>query len=117
MGLGDQVVTFVISEFGRPLLSNGNGTDHAWGGNVFVLGDAVKGKQIFGRYPRLSLTNPDDYDTGGGIFLPEISCDEYFAELAMWFGLSNSQLDDILPNIRNFYASDAAAAPIGFLLD
>ena len=115
MNLGNQVLTFVISEFGRPLISNGNGTDHAWGGNIFVMGDAVNGQNIFGRYPRLSLTNPDSYDIGGGIFLPEIACDEYFAELAMWFGVDNCDLPVILPNIRNFYGSSAQSAPIGFL--
>jgi len=30
----DRVVAFTNSEFGRTLTSNGNGSDHAWGGNV-----------------------------------------------------------------------------------
>ena len=113
LGLSDQVTTFVISEFGRPLVSNGNGTDHAWGGNVFVVGDAVKGQQIFGRYPNLSLG--DQQDIGGGIFLPDTSCDEYFAELAMWFGVTPSDLPTILPNIGNFYDVTSGQQPIGFM--
>ena len=30
-----------LSDFGRTLTSNGKGTDHAWGGNMFVLGGDV----------------------------------------------------------------------------
>lgn len=44
--LSKQVTTFSISEFGRALPSNGNGTDHAWGGNVFVMGGDVIGSRI-----------------------------------------------------------------------
>lgn len=115
MGLGDNVVTFVISEFGRPLVSNGNGTDHAWGGNVFVMGNAINGQRVFGRYPKLSLSSADPFDIGGGIFLPELSCDQYFAELALWFGVSPSDLSTILPNLGNFYDITSGQAPIGFL--
>lgn len=114
LGISDQVTTFVISDFGRPLTSNGNGTDHAWGGNVFVAGGAVKGQKIYGRYPDLSLR--DKSDLGGGVFVPEISADEYFAELALWFGVSPSDLPTILPNIRNFYDTTSNAKPIGFMM-
>ena len=112
-GLGGQVTTFLISEFGRPLTSNGNGTDHAWGGNVFVVGDAVQGQQMFGSYPNLSLG--DERDLGGGIFVPALSADEYFAELALWFGASPSDLHTILPNLGNFYDVSSDQMPIGFI--
>lgn len=112
-GVSDQVTTFVISEFGRPLVSNGNGTDHAWGGNVFVLGGSIDGQKVFGRYPDLNLN--DRVDLGGGIFVPEISADEYFAELAMWFGVPALDLPLILPNIGNFYDVGSGQMPIGFL--
>ena len=114
MGLEDQVITFIISDFGRGLLSNGNGTDHAWGGNVFVVGGPVAGGEFYGEYPDLSLSSP--LDIGGGIFLPKISADEYFAELAMWFGVPATDLPLILPNIRNFYDISSGEKPIGFLV-
>jgi uncharacterized protein (DUF1501 family) len=41
LGISDKVTTFSISDFARTLTSNGNGTDHAWGGNVFIAGGAV----------------------------------------------------------------------------
>ena len=35
--------------------------------------------------------------------LPTTSVDEYFAELALWFGVSRSDLRDIFPNAANFF--------------
>lgn len=113
MGLEDNVTTFVISDFARTLTSNGNGTDHAWGGNVFVLGGSVNGGEIYGKYPNISLK--DSSDLGGGIFVPGISADEYFAELALWFGVPPTDLPLIFPNIRNFFDITSGQYPLGFL--
>lgn len=112
MSLQDQVTTFTISDFGRTLTSNGNGTDHAWGGNVMVMGGSVNGGKIYGQYPSLALNGNLMVDES--IIIPTTSCDEYFAELALWFGASTSQLSSILPNIGNFY-SPSASLPIGFM--
>ncbi len=113
LGLADCVTTFSISDFGRTLTSNGNGSDHAWGGNVMVMGDSVNGGQIFGEYPSLALDGNDD--VGGAILLPSISTDAYFAELSKWFGVSNGDLEYVLPNITNFYDPNSSGLPIGFM--
>ena len=114
LGISDCVTTFTSSEFGRTLSWNGNGTDHAWAGNVMVMGGAVNGGQIFGNYPSLELNS--DYELGGGgIMLPDLSVDEYFAELAMWFGVSVNELSNLFPNIGNFYDTGSGVMPIGFL--
>jgi uncharacterized protein (DUF1501 family) len=42
-GVWDQVAVQSLSEFGRTMTSNGRGTDHAWGGNHFLIGGDVKG--------------------------------------------------------------------------
>ncbi len=43
--------------------------------------------------------------------------DEYAAELSCWFGVPNdNKLEEILPNVRNFYSSSSSAPPVGFLL-
>lgn len=112
LGLSDCVTTFTISEFARTLTSNGNGTDHGWGGNVMAMGGAVNGSSIFGEYPSLALNNP--LDIGSGVFIPTTSPDEYFAELAMWFGVPNTDLNLLFPNLTNFY-SIGGSKPIGFL--
>ncbi|TAG70500.1 MAG: DUF1501 domain-containing protein, partial [Burkholderiales bacterium] len=44
-----KVTTFTMSEFGRTLDSNGKGSDHGWGNFQFVLGGAVKGRNIYGQ--------------------------------------------------------------------
>ena len=113
MGIEDQVTTFVISDFGRSLTSNGNGTDHGWGGNVFVMGGAVNGQRIFGEYPSLDLGS--NLNLGAGRMMPTLSADEYFAELALWFGVPASDLKTIFPNLGNFYDVNSGTAPIGFL--
>lgn len=115
LGVENDVTTFTISDFGRTLTSNGDGSDHGWGGNQIVMGGSVSGGRIYGEYPAsLALGNP--LDTGRGRLIPTTSADEYSAELATWFGVGNdASLELILPNIRNFYASGANQRPIGFL--
>ncbi len=121
LGVENKITLFTISDFGRTLTSNSRGSDHAWGGNHFVVGGAVAGKKIYGSYPSLVL-NPDvgsetnPLDTGRGRFIPTTSCDQFFAELALWLGVSKSNLPLIFPNIGNFYSTGSSAPPIGFLL-
>lgn len=113
LGVSDKVTTFTMSDFARTLTSNGNGTDHAWGGNVMVMGGGVKGGSVYGTFPDLALGSA--LDVGAGVILPTLSTDEYFAELAMWFGVAPSDLTQLLPNIENFYTPNANSAPIGFM--
>lgn len=113
LNLADCVTTFTASDFGRTLTSNGNGSDHAWGGNVMVMGGSVNGGQIYGDYPSLALDGNDD--VGEAILLPTTSTDEYFAELSKWFGVANGDLAYVLPNIGNFYSPTSTDLPIGFM--
>ncbi len=105
------VTLFTASDFGRTLTSNGAGSDHAWGGNHFVVGGAVAGRRIFGQYPDLFEDNP--LDTGRGRLIPTTAVDEYFADLALWFGVDKSNLPLVLPNISRFYNLNSAAPPLG----
>jgi uncharacterized protein (DUF1501 family) len=100
MGVASTVTTFTQSDFGRTLTSNGDGTDHAWGGNQLVIGGAVAGRRIFGRYPLLRIEGPED--VGGGRMIPAVSCDQYAATLAAWFGVPDAQLAAVAPHIGNF---------------
>lgn len=116
IGMQNDVTTFTISDFGRTLTSNGNGSDHAWGGNQMVMGGAVNGKKMYGDFPSLLLDyndNPLNVNSRGSL-IPTTSVDEYFAELALWFGVSPTDLPMVLPNINNFY-SPGSAMPIGFM--
>ncbi len=98
------VTTFTGSEFGRTFNTNGDGTDHAWGGHHFVMGGAVKGGDIYGRFPEVgadagSFANPDYLDS---MLIPVTSVDQYGGTLGRWLGIGDSQLDVIFPNLRNF---------------
>ena len=53
VGMENSVTLFTHSDFGRTLTSNGDGSDHAWGGVQFVVGGAVRGQQVYGQYPLL----------------------------------------------------------------
>ena len=109
----DSVTSFTISDFGRTLNSNGSGSDHAWGSNMFVMGSQVKGQEIYGDYPGLNLDS--DIMLDGGVVIPQLSTDEYFAELALWYGVSPLDLVDLFPNIGSFYDIMSGTAPIGFM--
>ncbi|TBN04277.1 DUF1501 domain-containing protein [Hyunsoonleella flava] len=113
LNVNDCVTTFSVSDFSRTLTSNGNGTDHAWGGNAFMMGGAVNGKEIYGDYPTLALDS--DLDLRNGVLVPTTAADLYMAELALWFGVSPSDLNMVLPNLSNFYDTNSGTPPIGFM--
>lgn len=114
IGVYDQVTTFTISDFGRTLTSNGKGSDHGWGAHHLVMGGAVNGGKMYGMYPTLHQNHP--MDTGRGVFMPTTSTEQYFAELALWFGVAPTDLDRVLPNIRNFYAPGSLETPLGYMM-
>jgi uncharacterized protein (DUF1501 family) len=113
IGVVDEVTTFTASDFGRTLSSNGRGSDHAWGGNHFVMGGSVNGGDIYGSFPALYPGNP--LDTNRGRLIPTTSVDEYFAELALWFGVPAPDLELVLPNINRFYTPGSGAPPLGLM--
>lgn len=109
----DKVTTFTASDFGRTFTSNGDGTDHGWGAHHFVMGGAVQGGDVYGTFPTYGLRNAagNDFSSpdqvgGNGSLLPSVSVDQYAATLGRWFGLSEQQLLDVLPNLRNFTQRD-----------
>jgi len=99
-GLGSQVTTFTASDFGRTLTSNSTGTDHGWGSHHLVVGGAVKGQDMYGQYPVVGVDQAND--VGAGRLIPTTSVDQYAGTLARWFGLSDGQIRQVLPNFANF---------------
>ena len=108
IGVADSVTTFTQSDFGRTLTSNGDGSDHAWGGVQLVVGDSVLG-DMYGSYPLLEIGGADD--VGGGRMIPTTSADQYAATLAKWFGIDDLDLGIVAPNLDNFVERD-----LGFML-
>jgi uncharacterized protein (DUF1501 family) len=116
--IADKVTTFTLSDFGRTMNPAGTGygvgSDHAWGNHMFVMGASVTGGNFYGSqrpdgtgnyFPTLQLGGADDIDTGTnprGRWLPTTSVEQYAATLARWYGLSDSDLSVVFPNITNF---------------
>jgi len=102
MGLENQVTTFTNHDFGRTLTSNGDGSDHAWGGHQLVMGGAVDGGKVYGDHPIFSPDDPQFIEQRGAL-VPSTSTDQLSATIAQWFGdFTESQLIDIFPNLVNF---------------
>ncbi len=103
LGVSDKVTTFTGSDFGRTLVPNSDGSDHGWGSMHFVMGGAVRGQRFYGTPPVIADNGPDD--VGQGRLLPGIAVDQYASTLATWFGVSNSDMTTVLPNIGSYNPS------------
>ena len=116
-GLGNNVTTFTLSDFGRTLQPSGSGaasvgSDHAWASHAFIMGGSVAGGMFYGSrrpdgsglpfgYPTLQLGGPDDTDNRGR-WIPTTSVDQYAATLATWYGLAVSDRATVFPNLSTF---------------
>jgi len=110
LGVANQVTAFTASDFGRTLTPNNDGSDHGWGSMHFVLGSAVNGKRFYGTPPVVANNGPDD--VGQGRLLPTTSVDQLAATLGSWFGISDTDLLTVLPNLVNY---DASVRKLGFV--
>jgi uncharacterized protein (DUF1501 family) len=112
MGVADKVTSFTASDFGRTLASNGDGSDHGWGSHHFVVGGAVNGKRFYGEAPPINVTDgsgsprvysaAEQWHVGQGRLLPRTSVDQYAATMAKWFGVTDTEMPQVLANINNF---------------
>ena len=122
LGVANNVTAFTASDFGRTLTPNGDGSDHGWGSHHFVVGGAVRGASFYGTPPPVSVgdtASPDDqWHVGQGRLLPSTSVEQYTATLATWFGVAESELNALLPYLKNFGAGAGLAnypTNLGFL--
>ena len=64
-------------------------------------------------YPSLALDA--ELEVGGGVLIPTTATDQYFGDIASWFGVENSELIELFPNIDNF-DSIYNGNPLGLLM-
>ena len=100
LGVANEVTTFTASDFGRTLTSDGDGSDHGWGSMHFVMGGAVRGKSFVGTPPAIANNGADD--VGQGRLLPSLAVDQFAGTLGSWFGVSDSEMTTVLPNLSNY---------------
>jgi uncharacterized protein (DUF1501 family) len=114
LAISEKVVAFTASDFSRTFPSNSQGSDHGWGSHHIVVGGqtAVDGGKMFGTLPNFAVNGPDD--TGTGRWIPTLSVDEHTATLAKWYGLGQSDISAVLPNLGRFNTSHSSGY-IGFM--
>jgi len=96
----DDVMVLTMSEFGRTVRENGNrGTDHGHANAMFVMGNGVRGGQVYGKWPGLKN---DQLNEGRDLALTTDFRD-VFGEIAMRH-LRAPDLKSIFPG----YASNAS---------
>ncbi len=102
LGTENDVTTFTESDFSRTFQpTTSDGSDHAWGSHHLVMGGAVKGGDIYGQFPAFVLSGPNDAESRGR-WIPTISVDQYGATLCSWFGISDTDLLTVFPNLGSF---------------
>ena len=104
LGLWESTTIVSISDFGRTITSNGIGTDHAWGGNNFILGGAVNGRRIHGQFPEdlNPATSELEVGRGRGVFVPTTPWEGMWYGVSQWFGVDEDRLLTVVPNAANF---------------
>ena len=100
-GIYDNVAIQVISDFARTLTSNSQGTDHAWGGNYFLLGGKVRGGRILGSYPD-SFGTGTPLDLGRGRLIATTPWEAVWNGLLEWMDIPASDVPYVLPKASNF---------------
>jgi len=100
-GIWNDVTIVSASEFGRTLTSNGAGTDHAWGGNHFIIGGSVSGGKVLGQYPD-DFSDSGPLNIGRGRLIPTMPWEGLWLGVAEWFGVEPEQMETVLPNLGAF---------------
>ena len=101
IGQWSNTTIFTASDFGRTYIGNSSGTDHGWGNQHLVMGGAVNGRRYYGSIPEIDMEGPS-FTGRRGRLIPSVSVEQYAEPLGRWFGLNDSEINEALPNLRNF---------------
>ena len=105
MGVHKKVATFTTSDFGRTIGNNGDGTDHAWSTINLMMSNASKfnGGKFVGDLPDFTMGGDHDIRDGGkGRFVPKLAVEQMLASVCDWFGVPETDMETLFPNLKNF---------------
>merc|ERR1712167_274596 len=87
-------------------MGNGKGTDHGWGGNMWMMGGKVNGGKVHGQFPDdLKHTSPNSRADGNRArMVPTHNWEALWHGIAQSMGVKESQMEKLLPNKKNFPA-------------
>jgi uncharacterized protein (DUF1501 family) len=112
LGMQDNVTLFTMSDFGRVFKGNAqSGTDHAWGGNHLVLGGALAGGKVHGRYPDMVFGGNEDVSNDGR-WIPSIATEEYIGAVARWAGVAEADMPYVFPNWATWSGGGRGPVPL-----
>ncbi|MFD2178285.1 DUF1501 domain-containing protein [Veronia pacifica] len=97
------VVTTTMSDFGRRLSPNDNGTDHGWGGHQLVFthrDNFMYPNTAVGVWPEVGKKGRNVTDTQRVI--PTVCSDQVNATVSRWLGCNEEQLNTVFPELKNF---------------
>jgi uncharacterized protein (DUF1501 family) len=103
-GMDNNVVTLLMSDFGRTVRpGSGGGSEHSWGNHWLAMGGPVAGGTVHGIFPSPVLGGVDDGDPGrNGRHVPTTGTDQIGATLMNWMGLPPSLYHEVFPDLVNF---------------
>lgn len=101
-GVWDDTAIVLMLDFGRTLTSNSRGTDHGWGGNYWIAGGGIKGKQMLGKFPSRLTEFESDVNIGRGRFIPTTPWESVWNAVGEWLDLDEGDLREVLPHAGNF---------------
>jgi len=87
------------------------------------MGGAVKGQRLYGVAPPISVSDAkvgnayrpeNQWHVGQGRLLPSTAVTQFGATMARWFGVAESEMSRVFPNIGRFDGSYATGY-LGFL--
>ena len=103
----NNVTLFTASDFGRTLTSNGDGTDHGWGGAPLRAGGAVNGGEIYGRFPQFGSRKQDS--AGNAVPAGHLGRPDRRDARQMVRRQRHRSLNTIFPNLTNFHSATSAS--------
>jgi len=114
-----EVAVVALSDFGRTMLPNDDGTDHGWGTHSFIMcgSDSFNGGKIFGDMINSFALNSDEVypeKREKGRLIPTTSIEQFIAPVFDWFGVNENEISLAFPNLTNF-RSDSSDYKSAFL--